>query len=129
MSEANVALGSKNPAKLKAVETAFLHYFDKVNVRGFDVESGVHRQPKSIEEMVKGASNRAKNCFALAKNADFGVGIKSGLIQVPGFSFKYLTGGLSAIFDGEHVHIGISPCFELPEKLVRKVFDENSEVG
>ncbi len=125
----SVALGSKNPAKVKAVEKAFQHYFEDVQVRVFQVDSGVHHQPKSLDEMSVGAANRAKNAHAAAGNADFGVGIESGLFSTPGFSRKHLTGGLAAIYDGKHVHIGISPCFEIPPKVVEKVLSENSEIG
>ncbi|MBI4406709.1 inosine/xanthosine triphosphatase [Candidatus Micrarchaeota archaeon] len=124
-----VAIGSVNPAKIKAVEKAFLHYFDDLQVKSFEVDSGVHHQPKSLDEMALGAANRAKNAYSAAGKADFGVGIESGLFTTPGFSRKHLTGGLAAVFDGKHIHIGISPCFEVPPNVVEKVIKEISEVG
>ncbi len=123
-----VAAGTRNPTKLKAVENGFLHYFEKVVVKSFDVESGVHHQPKCLEEMVTGASNRAKAAFEKCGNADYGVGIESGLISVPSTS-KHLTTGLTVIFDGKNSHVGIAPAFELPLKVVKKVLNEDSELG
>ncbi|GAX90221.1 DUF84 family protein [Effusibacillus lacus] len=55
-----VAVGSSNPAKVKAVQAAFEALGHQVHVVGFDVESGVSAQPFSDEETVEGALNRAK---------------------------------------------------------------------
>ena len=127
-----IAVGSKNPAKLKAVENAFLHFFPSVEIKSFDVESGVHHQPKTREETTKGAVNRAKaafdKCEASGTKPNFGVGIESGLFSIPDFQ-KHLTGGIAAVYDGKHCHVGFSPAFELPPQVVKKVFDNDSEVG
>ena len=132
MRKVTVAVGSKNPAKLKAVENAFLHFFSAVELKSFDVSSGVHHQPKTREETTRGAVNRAKaaweKCEASGIKPNFGVGIESGLFAIPDYE-KHLTGGVAAIFDGKHCHVGFSPAFELPPRVVKKVFDTDSEVG
>ncbi|MDD3171382.1 MAG: DUF84 family protein [Bacilli bacterium] len=51
-----VYLGSKNAAKLKAVEMALPDY----EIIGIDAKSGVSNQPLTDEETIKGAFNRAK---------------------------------------------------------------------
>ncbi len=126
-----VAVGSKNPVKLKAAENGFLHYFETVTVIGFNVPSGVTDQPKSLEEMAIGAATRAKNAYAVGKEsgANYGVGIEAGIYQVPGFPHKHFTGAIAAVFDGKHVHLGLSTGVELPPKVAKRVLEEDKELG
>ena len=57
-----VAVGSTNPAKIKAVKAAFQKVWPdkKWVVEGVEVKSGVSDQPMSTSESIKGATNRAK---------------------------------------------------------------------
>ena len=57
-----IAVGSKNSAKLKAARTVVNKIFprDKIKVIAVEVDSGVSKQPKSDDEAIKGAINRAK---------------------------------------------------------------------
>ncbi|HVX48266.1 MAG TPA: inosine/xanthosine triphosphatase [Candidatus Saccharimonadales bacterium] len=75
-----IAVGSKNPVKIKSVQQAFeaLWPDEKWQTEGIDVDSGVSDQPMSDEESIKGAYNRARKALK-ALGADYGVGLEGGL--------------------------------------------------
>ena len=58
----NVAVGSTNPVKIKAVENVFRRVYGEVTVEARKVASGVSPQPFG-KETVKGAINRAKSAL------------------------------------------------------------------
>lgn len=79
-----IAVGTTNPAKLKAVEAALAVLFpdEPYQVLGVEVESGVSDQPMSDTESVTGAYNRAHAACTAVDNADYGIGLEGGLEQV-----------------------------------------------
>ena len=60
-----VNVGSTNEVKVKAVTETFKDYslFINSEFNSFNVKSDVSEQPKSLDETIKGANNRAKNAF------------------------------------------------------------------
>ncbi|MBI2278699.1 MAG: DUF84 family protein [Candidatus Brennerbacteria bacterium] len=70
-----VNVGSKNITKVQAVEEALSDFpeFSSAEVIAMAVDSGVHKQPKSMEQTVQGAMNRAKNAF---KDCDLSFGFR-----------------------------------------------------
>ena len=58
----NVNVGSKNITKVQAVEEALSDFpeFSSAKIISVEVDSGVHKQPKNMEQTVQGAINRAK---------------------------------------------------------------------
>ncbi|MEK5323581.1 DUF84 family protein [Aeribacillus sp. FSL M8-0254] len=75
----NVAIGSKNPAKINAVKETFSLLEEKnMEFISVDVPSGVSTQPFSDEETLQGALNRAKNVFEKVK-PDLSVGLEGGV--------------------------------------------------
>lgn len=78
-----LAVGSKNPVKLAAVESVFRVHFPEAKVVGVEVASGVRTQPKSKEEIYQGALNRANNALRKVCTARFGVGIEGGIHLYP----------------------------------------------
>jgi inosine/xanthosine triphosphatase len=79
-----IAIGTKNPAKIKAVELGFKRMFpdETISVNSYDVASGVSSQPMSDAECVTGAKNRAQNALNQDPDADYGVGLEGGIDQV-----------------------------------------------
>ncbi|MBT2683976.1 DUF84 family protein [Bacillus sp. ISL-37] len=75
-----VAVGSKNPAKINAVKEAFKEY--EYEIISFDAESGVSEQPMSDEETIKGAVNRAIQAAEIGE-AEIGIGLEGGVQQTP----------------------------------------------
>jgi len=73
-----IAIGTKNPAKVDAI----IQGFDgtEANFHPTSVSSGVSAQPFSDEETIQGAINRAKS--ALEKiGADLGIGLEGGVVE------------------------------------------------
>lgn len=71
-----IIIGSKNPAKVKAVQAAFQSY--RAEFSTVDVPSGVSEQPFSDEETIKGALNRA-NAALIEGDGDIGIGLEGGV--------------------------------------------------
>ncbi|PGF15566.1 inosine/xanthosine triphosphatase [Natrinema sp. CBA1119] len=119
-----LAVGSTNPVKSTAVERTLERY--EPTVTAVAVDSGVSEQPRSIEETVRGAENRARRALA-ATDADFGVGLEGGVARLEG------SPGLSlimwgAVTDGDRTERGGGPTFRLPDTVAEQVAD-GSELG
>ena len=93
--ELRIAVGSKNPAKIRAVEQALrrvLEHKDKLNnvviiSEGYDVASGVRDQPMGDDETCLGAKNRAAAAYFAYRKAHgtpphFAFGLEGGLEEV-----------------------------------------------
>jgi inosine/xanthosine triphosphatase len=79
-----IAVGSKNPTKLKAVERAANQLWtERSRIVGFDVPSGVVNQPMSDGAMLEGARIRASNASIRMPMADFAVGLEGGIRMMP----------------------------------------------
>jgi inosine/xanthosine triphosphatase len=93
-----IVVGSTNPSKLDAVRQMADRVLPGRAVTGVDTISGVRDQPKSDEEALLGAENRARAAM-IALPAEFAVGIESGIstFQNGLFSFTWVailgTGG------------------------------------
>lgn len=117
-----ILVGSKNPVKINSVEEAFKSFFDKIEVAGIEVASGVSNQPIGDETFV-GAKNRV---LALIKEdetnnfgADFFVGIEGGIVKL--FDRWFAFGCMCVADKYENVGYGMSPQFELPKAVVEKL--------
>ncbi|AHL23064.1 inosine/xanthosine triphosphatase [Thermococcus nautili] len=124
-----IAVGSTNPTKVKAVENVMRRIYGDVDVIGVEVDSGVPDQPIGIEEIVRGAINRAKR--ALEKtNADLGVGIEAGIYPFPGTLTGYLDVQVCAVASPDgRITIGHSPGFEYPPVVIKRIIKEGVEAG
>lgn len=123
-----VRVGSKNEVKIEAVREALALYemFDGAEVEGVAASSDVSEQPKSLEETVRGAQNRARSAF---EGCDYAVGLESGLVAVPGSKAGYVDMCCCAIFDGSDMHLGFSPAFEPPAGITKLVFEEGHDLS
>ena len=113
----HVRLGSRNAAKLHAVEIGLAPFFDEVRVSGSEVTSGVDEQPLGFEEIVSGARNRAHASWG-AGTRDLAVGIEDGLVQVPATRTGWVNIGCCVIYDGVQDAMGFSAGFEYPPACV-----------
>jgi inosine/xanthosine triphosphatase len=75
-----VVVASLNPAKIKAVEGAFIDVFPEqaFDFVGISVPSGVPDQPNSDQETKQGALNRVENARIALPSADYYVGLEAG---------------------------------------------------
>lgn len=122
-----IAVGSKNPIKIKAVEQAFKKVWPrkKWQVLGLDISSGVSSQPMSDAESIKGATNRAKGALEKSK-ADFGVGIEGGLHSIGTEWFD--TAWIVVISKNGDKGIGSTYRLQTP-KLIMKMIKKGLEIG
>ncbi|HLD88694.1 MAG TPA: inosine/xanthosine triphosphatase [Candidatus Nanoarchaeia archaeon] len=118
-----ITIGSTNDVKVEAVREV-IHDYDilsNAEVNGIDVNSEVSEQPKSLNETIHGAMNRAKNAF---RDCNYSFGIESGLMQVPNTKTGYMDVCACVIYDGKDYHIGLSSAFEYPHEIARLVFKD-----
>ena len=78
-----VIVGSQNPVKVRAVQTAFEKMFPEMTFtfEGCAAASGVSDQPMGMEETLQGALNRAEDCRRAYPDADYFCGLESGIIE------------------------------------------------
>ena len=86
-----IAVGSKNPIKVNAVEKVFKKYYKDVEVKSIDLSSKFPKQPIGLNNVINGAYKRAKYAISCVKDASYGVGIEAGLINFPFTITGYLN--------------------------------------
>ncbi|MFB6467629.1 DUF84 family protein [Cytobacillus sp. Hz8] len=118
-----VVIGTKNPAKVKAVEEAFSHYPCTLN--SIDVSSGVSPQPFSDEETIQGALNRAEGALNLGQG-DIGIGLEGGVHKTEHGLFLCNWGALAV--KGRSPIIAGGARILLPEEIAGELYKGN-ELG
>lgn len=85
-----VAVGTKNPSKIRAAEQALRHLVQRPErnmqmvLQSFDIPSGISDQPFGDDETCQGAKNRAKGAYAAyrasnGKPPHIAIGMEGGL--------------------------------------------------
>lgn len=123
-----IGIGSLNPVKVAAVRN-IVHMYELLSgaeVVPVSASSSVPEQPKSLEETVRGAKNRARQAF---EGHDLGFGVESGLINVPGTRTGMMDCCVCAIYDGDDYSIGISSAFECPPAVMVLVHREGVDLN
>jgi len=122
-----VAVGSKNPVKIRAVEKVFNIYFKDVVICPVSIDSNIPRQPISLKDVTDGAYKRSISALKKVDNASYGVGIEAGLIKFPYSRSGFLNIQVCVIVDWRgYLSIGSSAGFELPGSVVDKLFEDKS---
>ena len=112
-------IGSGNEMKLRATRRAF-RSIGVSQVEMVSVDPGVPPQPVGLREIVLGSVERARQAISIC-NADFGVGVESGLTPFPSPS-GFLVFQLAAVIDSSgRISMGTSPGFELYDWENREV--------
>lgn len=113
----HVRVGTTNPAKLEAVERVLGRLFDRVEVVGREVDSGVPPQPQGAEAW-QGAMNRARGALG---TGDLGVGIEAGLVP-RGDAQTWLDVQFCAVVDrGGRLTLGAGPGFQHPPVVLEGI--------
>lgn len=124
-----ITVGSVNKAKVEAVKEILQDYphLAHAEVCGCEADSGVSNQPKSLEETVCGAKNRAKDAFV---DCQYAFGIESGLMAVSGAKSGYMDVCVCAIYDGSEFHLGLSSAWEFPDrKTMNLILKEGLDIS
>lgn len=116
----HVAVGSRNPVKVAAVETAL----PDARVEAVGVDSGVHEQPFGLAETVAGAETRARRA---RDDHDLGVGIEGGVARLADLDGLWLVMWAAAT-DGDRWGRGGGPTLRLPDDIAARV-DAGEELG
>lgn len=119
-----IVVGTTNAAKVAAVAEILKEYphLADAHIVAVKTDSGVSEQPKSLDETIQGAVNRARTARG---EHDFGVGIESGLMAVPQTKSGYMDVCACALYDGREFHLGLSSAWEFPDPAITKLIVEN----
>lgn len=121
-----IAVGSTNPAKLRAANLAIRKLFPKAKVIGVEVKSGVGSQPMSDEEAIKGAINRAKIAIRKIAGARYGIGMEGGIQKI---GRRWFDCGWAAVVDKTGiVGLGSSGRFEVSKSIIKQIL-KGEELG
>ncbi len=117
-----IKIGSQNPVKVEALRETLKDYsrFRDAQVIPLDVLSHISEQPLSLEETLQGAKNRAFGSFV---GCDYGVGLESGLIEVPQTKTGFINMCFCVIYDGQSYATGSSSGFEVPREAVEVILN------
>ncbi len=120
-------IGSTNKVKVAALAEIAKEYplIATADVQAVDVPSGVSGQPKTLDETIQGAMNRAKNAFV---GATYSFGLESGLMAVPHTKSGFMDVCVCAIFDGSEFHIGLSSAWEAPAEVMKHMMEEGLDM-
>ena len=121
-----ISIGTKNNAKVEAVKEIVKEYDFLIGseVKSIKVDSLVSEQPKSFDEMITGAKNRAKESFI---DCDYSFGVESGITPVDQTKSGYLEFTCCVIFDGNEFHIGMSNGWDMP-LVLKEYLDEGYDL-
>ncbi len=131
MESLRIGIGSKNPVKVEAVRHTFgefagiMGWEAAIEYTGYAVPSGVPDQPLGIEEIYRGAVNRARAVMDAAA-PDFAVGIEAGIYDVGDY---HVDTQMCAVLDaGGTMTIGHSGGFTYPPEVMAEV-RKGREIG
>jgi inosine/xanthosine triphosphatase len=135
-----IAVGSTRRPKLNAVIQAVDAFASalapgaEIEVRGFEVESGVSHTPSSCAELMRGARQRSEALAQLApdgrKLRRYFVGLEGGLDVVQEASGqRVFLESWAYVSDGTRGHYGRSGAVELPEALAQEVLEKGIELS
>jgi len=121
-----IIVGSENPVKISAVNEAISEYMGiEADVHGMAITSGVPPQPIGLDKTIYGAQHRAISAYA--PDYYFSIGLESGLIFLDATK-RYLDFCACAVYDGKEFYFGLSPGFELPQKISEIIEKEGVEI-
>lgn len=123
-----VLIGSKNPGKIEGAKSAFLAFYENVEIEGVPVPSNVSEEPVN-DEIYLGAKNRVDNLIKHAKenniDCDYFLGVESGITNALG---KWIIINVAIIKDKDgHESWGTSSGFPVPDKYVEEII--NTDLG
>ena len=120
-----VAVGSRNPVKITAVQSTFEKVWPRAEIVSASVPSGVSNMPMRDEECIRGARNRA-DVVREWLDADFGVGLEGGVHPDP--VGLLLVGWVVIVDRNGREGVGGTARLPLPAAIAKQVLD-GQELG
>lgn len=117
-----IIVASLNQNKINAVKEVFQSY----HVEGVSCPSGVGEQPVNLDEIIRGAINRAKGAF---RGCVYSVGIEDGISCVPETESGYMNFCCCAVYDGKRIYLGLGPAFEYPPECTKMVIEKGITIS
>jgi inosine/xanthosine triphosphatase len=130
-----IIVGTTNEVKIGAVRELAPEYpcIAGAAISGIDVPSDVSSQPKSLEETMTGAMNRARGAWERgglnAADGDLSFGIESGLFAVPFTRTGHMDVCVCAIFDGNEFDFGLSSAWESPAIVTKYMVEDGLDMN
>ncbi|MFC0562017.1 DUF84 family protein [Halalkalibacter alkalisediminis] len=112
-----VAIGTKNPAKVHAVQDTLIR--ERLTFVPVKIDSGVADQPFSDEETLAGAKNRAEGALVIT-NATLAFGLEGG-VQETKSGLMLCNWGVLAHQDGGKWYAG-GAKLPLPDLVVKRLY-------
>ena len=112
-----IRVGSSNPVKIEGVRRVFEHLYDKIEIEGVEVETGVPQQPRE-DDVIKGAMNRARSAIG---GADIGVGVEAGLLWDEVVQWYFDVQYCVIVDSSGRATIGHGPGFWYPPEVIEWV--------
>ena len=114
-----ICVGTLNKCKIEGIKRAFLRFYGTVNIKAFNVDSGVPLQPIGLNQIFLGAKNRAMQAILKDNECVFGIGVVAGIFEVQG---NYFDVQVAAIADRDkYITYGLSPSFPIPKLFSEKL--------
>lgn len=115
-----IAVGTKNKRKIETVQKVLKQILENKNfeVDSYSSNSGVPDTPWG-EQTYNGAHNRAIECRANIKNADYYIGLESGLVERYGQIYEEAWACVIDKADDEF--FGYSSGLKVPTYIVKKM--------
>lgn len=122
-----IGLGSGSSLKYRGTSQAIqLHYFQKYQLVGQKVPTGISDNPVGFEQMEIGAENRAIAIKRLL-NPDVAIGIEGGLVRVNGYWF---TSCVVVVIDRDgNRGVSLGGGLSIPQEVAQHVIDEGISLG
>lgn len=122
----NIAIGSTNPTKTRAVENVLRVLHSDLQIVTLEVPTGISAQPVGDQETRRGAFNRARAVLALT-DAEWGFGLEGGVVET---EFGLMTNAWCVVVarDGR-VGVGGSANMLLPDAIAQRVMQDGLELG
>ena len=115
-----IAVDTTSELKLRAVKKTLARAEINAQVVGYKADSGVPEQPVGEEQIITGATNRAKNALKQDSKANYGIGIESGIIPK---GLRYFDIACCIILNRKYQVAGISfsATTEIPPNIIRLI--------
>lgn len=113
-------VGSTNPVKIAASREILRRLSPDVEVTGLAVPSGVPDQPFGDEETQAGARQRALAALAATPEAELGVGLEGGVVEMPDGSLRSCAWAVVVDRRGRE-GVGGSLSMPLPDRVAARI--------